>query len=354
MTPSVPLSDRLREVVPTSHLQDASLLAELARRWTERQRFWHGPRHLLAMLEEIIATTTAGDDRDTLLLAAAYHDAIYDPTASDNEEASAQLLERQARDASSPIITRAAALIRASAWQTEPTDDLTARFFALDTRQLADDCPLGERLAYEHAIFREFQFTPWATYQAKRREFLESWATRFPEHRTGVAQCLELLTALQPRVAIYPGSFNPFHLGHLSILRQAESAFDKVIVSLGVNRQKAGSVKSLRQRQEELQRRLRFHEVAAVPGLITRYIDELPFNVTIVRGIRDGTDLEAELRYARFLNELRPGTQVIWISCEPHLQHLSSNSICELESIEPHAGTRYIPNTAQIYDIVPR
>jgi len=353
MTTSVPLSDRLREVVPTSYLHDASLISELARCWTERQRSWHGPRHLIAMLEEILVTT-GGEERDTLMLAALYHDAVYDPRATDNEEASAQLLERHVRDVSSPVVARAAAIIRASAWVVAPADELTARFFALDTRQLSDDCPLGERLAYENAVFREFQFTPWATYQAKRREFLEGWATRFSQHRKGVDQCIELLAALQPRVAIYPGSFNPFHLGHLSILRQAESAFDKVIVSLGVNRQKAGSVKSLRQRQEELQRRLRFHEVAAVPGLITRYIDELPFNVTIVRGIRDGTDLEAELRYARFLNELRPGTQVVWISCEPHLQHLSSNSICELESIEPHAGTRYIPNTEQIYNIVPR
>lgn len=352
MTSSVPLSERLREVIPVHYLRDASLLNDVAGRWSERHRAWHGSRHLLPMLEEILITSS-GEDRDILLLAALYHDAIYDPRASDNEEASARLLEAHAKDPSSPVISRALAIIRASAWSSQPEDALTQHFFDLDTRQLADDCPLGERLAYEQAIFREYQFTPWATYLVKRREFLDGWAARFPQHRRGVDQCIELLSALQPRVAIYPGSFNPFHLGHLSILRQAESAFDKVIVSLGVNRQKAGSVKSLRQRQEELQRRLRFHEVAAVPGLITRYIDELPFNVTIVRGIRDGTDLEAELRYARFLNELRPGTQVIWISCEPHLQHLSSNSICELESIEPHAGTRYIPNTGQIYGISP-
>lgn len=351
MSSLVPLSKRLREVIPHSYLKDATLLDDVAAHWSERHRAWHGPRHLLPMLEEILVSSS-GDERDTLLLAALYHDAIYDPRASNNEEASARLLQGHVRDARAPVVTRALSIIRDSTWATLPEDSLTQRFFELDTRQLADDCPLGERLAYEQAIFREYQFTPWPTYRTKRQEFLESWVARFPQHRRGVAQCIELLSALRPRVAIYPGSFNPFHLGHLSILRQAESAFDKVIVSLGVNRQKAGSVKSLRQRQEELQRRLCFHEVAAVPGLITRYIEDLPFSVTVVRGVRDGTDLEAELRYARFLNELRPGTQVIWISCEPHLQHLSSNSICELESIEPHAGTRYIPNTSQIYGIV--
>lgn len=81
-------------------------------------------------------------------------------------------------------------------------------------------------------------------------------------------------------------------------------------------------------------------------------MDELPQPATIVRGVRDGTDLEAELRFVRFLNELRPATRVVWISCEAELQHLSSSAIRELEAIEPGAGQRYVPDTATIYDLV--
>jgi phosphopantetheine adenylyltransferase len=65
--------------------------------------------------------------------------------------------------------------------------------------------------------------------------------------------------------------------------------------------------------------------------------------------VRDGTDLEAELRFVRFLNELRPRTSVTWISCEAELQHLSSSAIRELNAIEPGAGKRYIPDVASIY-----
>ncbi|MEI9893999.1 MAG: adenylyltransferase/cytidyltransferase family protein [Chthoniobacter sp.] len=303
------------------------------------------------MLDEI-GTMPPGDERDILFLAATYHDAIYDPRAANNEALSATLLLDHAADPKNSIIARAAEIIVASKWSEPPATSLAEQFFALDSYQLADDCPLRERLAYERAIFREYQWADGQTYRAKRREFLEGWARMFPQHRRGVAECLELLAGLQPRVAIYPGSFAPFHLGHLSILRQAEFVFDKVIVAVVVNRQKPGAVESAQQRSSELQTRLRFHEVATFTGLLTNFVEGLALPITIVRGVRDGTDLEAELRFVRFLNELRPETGVVWISCEAELQHLSSSAIRELEAIEPGAGQRYLPDTTAIYDLV--
>jgi pantetheine-phosphate adenylyltransferase len=343
------LAVRLAEVIPLQHLRDVSLLNDVSHRWCERQRYWHGPQHLLAMIEEIMATEK-GERREIFLLTALYHDAIYDPRATDNEEASAALLQQHAVNPEASVVVRALEIIIASRWSSFPLDTLGQRFFDMDTRQLASDCPLSERLSYERAIFREYQFASWDTYREKRREFLSGWSERFSQHRKGVAECLELLEALSPRIALYPGSFNPFHLGHLSTLRQAEASFDKVIVCVGVNRQKAGAVEMLAQRRDELQTRLRFHEVAAVPGLLTDYIDALEHPVIVVRGVRDGTDLEAELRYARFLNDLRPATHVVWISCEPQLQHLSSSAIRELDAIDTGAGERYVPGTQRIYN----
>jgi pantetheine-phosphate adenylyltransferase len=124
-----------------------------------------------------------------------------------------------------------------------------------------------------------------------------------------------------------------------------------VIVAVGVNRQKLGATDSLESRHAGLQAQLLFHEVTAFSGLLSGYLDGLDFPVTVVRGVRDGTDLEAELRFARFLNELRAGTEVVWISCEPEFQHLSSGAIRELESIEPEAGRRYVADSAAIYGV---
>ena len=325
---------------------------EVAARWCERHRAWHGPGHLLRMLHEL-ASESAEADRDALVLAAVYHDAIYDPRASDNESKSAALLLAHAKDPRSSSVTKAAKLIEASKWSERPQSSIAKRFFELDSWQLRDDCPLHERLAYERAIFREYQWANWTTYREKRAEFLREWAEKFPEHRRGVAECLELLTALKPRLAVYPGSFNPFHRGHLSILRQAEAIFDKVIIAIGVNRQKSAASTPVNTRWAEVAHRLRFHEVAFFDGLLTRFVEGLELPTTIVRGVRDGTDLEAELRFVRFLNELRFDTRVVWMSCEADFQHLSSSAIRELEAIEPGAGQRYIPDPAEIYGLVP-
>jgi pantetheine-phosphate adenylyltransferase len=334
--------------IPLHYLRDPVILNEMAQRWCERQRYWHGPNHLLAMLRDVDALRS-DETGEILSLAALYHDVIYDPRASDNEEASADLLLQHAEDPRSGVVCEAVKIIRASKWSERPTSPLIQQFFELDTHQLSDQCPLSERLAYERAIFREYQWVDDHTYRTKRWEFLQKWARLFPEHRRGVAECQELLQGLRPRIAIYPGSFNPFHAGHLSILRQAEAVFDKVIIAVGVNRQKAGALETAQSRCVELQSRLRFHEVSSFDGLLTDFIDRQESPITVVRGVRDGTDLEAELRYVRFLNDLRPETSVVWINCEAELQHLSSSAIRELESIEPGASKRYVPDTATIY-----
>lgn len=337
--------------LPRDTLRDpASAVPELARRWSERHRFWHGPGHLRSLVETIRAGAPSAA-RTALLLTALYHDAVYDPLSNANEEDSARLWLAHAADPRSSLARQVAETILASSWKTPPATDLAARFLELDAYQLSDACPLSERVRYEQAIFREYQRAPLATYRSKRAEFLRNWATTFPSHSAGVAHCLQLLQALTPRIALYPGSFNPFHLGHLSILRQAEKAFDKIILAVGINRQKPGAGEAMAERLARLRSQLRFHEVTGFGGLLSDYIAELDHPVTIVRGVRDGTDLEAELRFSRFLNDLRPDTQVVWIAAE--LQHVSSSGIRELESFKPGAGSRYVPTTESIYHILP-
>jgi pantetheine-phosphate adenylyltransferase len=311
---------------------------------------WHGPKHLRELLAHF-AAEPSGDERDTLQLAALYHDAIYNPLRHDNEDASAELLLNHAADRANPVVQRAAEIIVASKWSAPPADALTWKFWEADCQPLAADYPLASRMDYERAVFREYQWAPWTLYREKRVEFLGVWAQRFPQQREGVEICRGLLEGLSPRVAVYPGSFNPFHRGHLSILRQAERVFDKVIIGVAVNRQKSGATETLVSRRVDLQARLCFHEVAAVPGLLTDFVEQFPMPISVVRGVRDGTDLEAELRYARFLGELRSKTNVVWIGCEAELQHLSSSAIRELEAIAPGSGSRYVPDTAAIYGL---
>src|SRR3954471_909655 len=140
------LAATLRDLIPLHRLATPSHLLEVATRWCERQRAWHGPAHVLSLVRQIRARPHSAD-RDVLLLTALYHDAVYDPRAADNESASAALLTAHAADPKSSSVTRAAELILASAWKQAPADPLTAAFFELDTFQLSEGCSLRERLA---------------------------------------------------------------------------------------------------------------------------------------------------------------------------------------------------------------
>ncbi len=330
---------------------------EIAARWTEQHRVWHGPAHLREMLEAI-GGNSSGDEASLLQLTALFHDAIYDPKSAENEIASARLLAARAKEPQSPLVRRACELIVASKWDSCSDDALTRRFFELDTHQLSERVTITERLRYERSILREYQWASFPFYREKRAEFLRGWAARFPQHSKGTALCLEILATIEPRIGVYPGSFDPFHRGHLSILRQAERLFDKVIVAIGINRQKlratgSDEIAEMEIRKARLGEQLRFHEVATFGGLLTDYIASIGHPALLVRGVRDGTDLEAELRLSRFLNELRADSNIVWISCEAELQHLSSSAIRELESIQPGAGQRYVPCAAEIYALVP-
>jgi pantetheine-phosphate adenylyltransferase len=328
--------------------------SELAGRWSERQRFWHGAEHLLQLIEAFSALAH-GERKSQLLLAALFHDAIYDPTRNDNEEQSAAWLESVAQHPESDPIRKTATLIRATKWGGQEMDGLTREFFEFDAGQLADGVGARERLAYERAIFKEYQFHPWRDYRAGRQAFLKNWAAWYPQHARGAAECAGLLELMEPRVAVYPGSFNPFHVGHLSVVRQAEIIFDKVIVALGVNRQKFqadGQMEEIIQgRHRLLKAQLKFHQVDLFSGLLPDYLETAGHSLTVIRGVRDGTDLEADLRYARFLKDLGSKTPVIWVACEAATQHISSSAVRELESLRAGAGSAYVPDAAAVYGV---
>jgi predicted metal-dependent HD superfamily phosphohydrolase len=72
---------------------------DLLTRWSEPQRRYHTVDHLVAVLARAIELTGYADDPDAVALAAWFHDAVYRPDRSENEERSAGLAERALREA---------------------------------------------------------------------------------------------------------------------------------------------------------------------------------------------------------------------------------------------------------------
>lgn len=138
------------------------------------------------------------------------------------------------------------------------------------------------------------------------------------------------------KVGIYAGSFNPFHLGHMNILFKAEQIFDRVIIARGINAEKANA-------SEPLPDILGNRQVMYYDGLLTDFIKSLPFdNITVVRGLRNTTDLQYELNQYRYFQDLMPEIQVISIFCDREFEHISSSGIRALSTFGKEHVEKYL------------
>jgi pantetheine-phosphate adenylyltransferase len=202
-------------------------------------------------------------------------------------------------------------------------------------RQILCSSSLSELLAWERDIAREYQLHPWPDYVAGRCHFLRE---------NGLSELAGYVESKRPRIGIYAGSFDPFHQGHLEILLRAEELFDKVIVAVGINPDKnAGTVED---RLDAVRESLPFHEVRGFVGLLTELVEEIGSyaDAAVVRGLRDGYDLQQEINQARFLEDLSPQVRTVWIPCDRRSQHISSTAIRALRKFGSPAAASYLPD----------
>ena len=130
---------------------------------------------------------------------------------------------------------------------------------------------------------------------------------------------------MKSNIAIYPGSFSPFHRGHHSILLKAEAIFDEVIIARGISLDKVNNKKY------ELPEIIKNRRIMEYSGLLTDFLDTLEYEVTVIRGLRNSTDLQYEMTQYRFLQDLKPNIKVVSIFCDKEYEHISSSAIRMLE-----------------------
>ena len=110
-------------------------------------------------------------------------------------------------------------------------------------------------------------------------------------------------------LAVCPGSFDPLTLGHVDVVERAAGLFTRVVLGVAHNADKAGRhLLSLEQRLDTARAALAHLpgvEVDVVPGLLADYCRRRGATA-IVRGLRNGTDLDAELPMALLNRDRRP------------------------------------------------
>ncbi|OIJ69826.1 hypothetical protein [Streptomyces mangrovisoli] len=146
---------------------------DLLRRWQEPQRRYHTLTHLTAVLDHIDVLEEYADDVDAVRLAAWFHDAVYLPDRSENEERSARLAERALPEAGVPDATTAevARLVRLTVTHDPADDDRDGQVLCdADLAILA--APPTAYAAYTAAVREEYGFVPDDAFRAGRSDVL--------------------------------------------------------------------------------------------------------------------------------------------------------------------------------------
>ena len=133
-------------------------------------------------------------------------------------------------------------------------------------------------------------------------------------------------------IAIYPGSFDPIHLGHVRIVENAATIFDQVIVVAMQNREKKGFL-SIEKRQELLKTsfgHLNNVVTDSSTGLVIDVAKALNAEV-IIKGLRSSADFEIEMQMAQ-TNKKISAINTVFIPTDPEYSYISSRFIREISS----------------------
>ncbi len=133
------------------------------------------------------------------------------------------------------------------------------------------------------------------------------------------------------RVAIFPGSFDPFTRGHAAVVEQALQLFDRVVVAVGFNSAKSSfmSVESRVALLEDLYGGNECVEVASYEGLTVDFASERGA-VAMIRGVRSTIDFEYERSLAAVNSRLTREVVTVVLYSPADMADISSNVVREL------------------------
>ncbi len=137
------------------------------------------------------------------------------------------------------------------------------------------------------------------------------------------------------RIAVYPGTFDPFTLGHLDILTRACRLFDHVYVAVLANGEKKPCF-SAQERCAMIETSIRAAGLANATaegneGLLVHYAHEKGA-CAVVRGLRDAADLAYESRLDSANRRLLPGFETVCLMAKPEMSFLNSGIVREIGS----------------------
>lgn len=138
---------------------------------------------------------------------------------------------------------------------------------------------------------------------------------------------------LEQRVAVYPGTFDPIHFGHLDIIDRGRRIFDQLIVGVGTNPDKAPFF-SMEERVELVRQVLEDHQFRNVS---VQSFEDLAVSFTrrtgarvMLRGLRTTSDMESEFTMSLMNLNLDPELETVFLMAKDGFSHLSSSLLRQI------------------------
>lgn len=142
------------------------------------------------------------------------------------------------------------------------------------------------------------------------------------------------------RIALYPGSFDPVTNGHMDILRQSLALADKVVVAIGIHPGKK-PLFSFEERSN-LIRASAAHEFTSKEASRIEVISFSDLVIStaktqqaayLVRGLRDGTDLDYEMQMAGMNGTLEPEIRTVFLPASPNVRHITATLVRQIAKL---------------------
>ncbi|WP_407695491.1 pantetheine-phosphate adenylyltransferase [Siculibacillus lacustris] len=140
------------------------------------------------------------------------------------------------------------------------------------------------------------------------------------------------------RTVFYPGSFDPVTNGHVDVLSQALDLADRVIVAIGVHPTKPPMF-------DFDTRVAMIREAVTTLGVAQDRVDVIAFSdllvaaaarheaKALIRGLRDGTDLDYEMQMAGMNGAMAPTIRTVFLPASPHVRHITATLVRQIAAM---------------------
>jgi pantetheine-phosphate adenylyltransferase len=141
------------------------------------------------------------------------------------------------------------------------------------------------------------------------------------------------------RIALYAGSFDPVTNGHLDVVRHAVRLADRLVLAIGVHPGKA-PLFTADERLEMLRETCKplaaeagcVLDATTFNGLVTQCAHRTGANL-LIRGLRDGTDLDYEMQMAGMNQAMAPAVQTVFLPASPMVRPITATLVRQIASM---------------------